>query len=81
MRDAAADLRSKQKDDLFEIIPRPRTSEDGVQEWRIRCTDCPGKVNFQKQKQKSLNLGPGLTNFFFYFFLKAVQPWTGTDVG
>lgn len=41
---AAADLRSKQTDDHFEIIPRPRPPDPNVQEWRIRCLDCPGKV-------------------------------------
>lgn len=44
MLEAAAELRAKQVDDRFEIIPRPRPSDPNVQEWRIRCLDCPGKV-------------------------------------
>lgn len=42
---AAADLRAKQVDDRFEIIPRPRPPDPSLQEWRIRCLDCPGKVS------------------------------------
>ena len=41
---AAAELRSNQVDDRFEIIPRGRPTEPSLQEWRIRCLDCPGKV-------------------------------------
>lgn len=45
MKAAAADLRAKQVDDRFEIIPRPRPPDPNLQEWRIRCLDCPGKVS------------------------------------
>lgn len=45
MQAAAADLRAKQVDDRFEIIPRPRPPDPNLQEWRIRCLDCPGKVS------------------------------------
>ncbi|GAA5869745.1 hypothetical protein JCM1840_000577 [Sporobolomyces johnsonii] len=57
---AAADLRSKQVDDRFELIPRPRPAGASVQEWRIRCLDCPGKL---------YNLGPGetLDGFLVHF--------------
>ncbi|GAA5834515.1 hypothetical protein JCM9279_004339 [Rhodotorula babjevae] len=57
---AAAELRAKQVDDRFEIIPRPRPSDPNVQEWRIRCLDCPGKL---------YNLGPGesLDGFLVHF--------------
>lgn len=44
MVQAASELRAKQLDDRFEIIPRPRPPDPNVQEWRIRCLDCPGKV-------------------------------------
>ncbi|GAA5994848.1 uncharacterized protein JCM10292_004388 [Rhodotorula paludigena] len=57
---AAEELRAKQVDDRFEIIPRPRPSDPNVQEWRIRCLDCPGKL---------YNLGPGetLDGFLVHF--------------
>ncbi|GAA6035174.1 hypothetical protein JCM8097_006403 [Rhodosporidiobolus ruineniae] len=57
---AAAELRAKQVDDRFEIIPRPRPADPAVQEWRIRCLDCPGKL---------YNLGPGetLDGFLVHF--------------
>ncbi|GAA5857171.1 hypothetical protein JCM8547_009352 [Rhodosporidiobolus lusitaniae] len=57
---AAAELRAKQVDDRFEIIPRPRPADAAVQEWRIRCLDCPGKL---------YNLGPGetLDGFLVHF--------------
>ncbi|KAK4054899.1 SWI/SNF chromatin-remodeling complex subunit [Microbotryomycetes sp. JL201] len=61
MKTAAAVLRSKQVDDRFEIIPRPRAPDGGATlEWRIRCLDCPGKL---------YNLGPGetLDNFAIHF--------------
>ncbi|KAL8276149.1 hypothetical protein RQP46_011443 [Phenoliferia psychrophenolica] len=60
MAHAAADLRSKQADDRFEIIPRGRPADPALQEWRIRCLDCPGKL---------YNLGPGetLDNFSVHF--------------
>ncbi|GAA5908806.1 hypothetical protein JCM8208_006794 [Rhodotorula glutinis] len=60
MLEAAAELRAKQVDDRFEIIPRPRPSDPNVQEWRIRCLDCPGKL---------YNLGPGesLDGFLVHF--------------
>ncbi|BGP36810.1 SWI/SNF chromatin-remodeling complex subunit [Rhodotorula kratochvilovae] len=60
MLSAAAELRAKQVDDRFEIIPRPRPSDPNVQEWRIRCLDCPGKL---------YNLGPGetLDGFLVHF--------------
>lgn len=41
---AAADLRARQVDDRFDIIPRPRAAGPSIQDWRIRCLDCPGKV-------------------------------------
>lgn len=41
---AAATLQSEQKDDKFEIIIKPRLADPLVPEWRIRCSDCPGKV-------------------------------------
>ncbi|GAA6035788.1 hypothetical protein NBRC10512_006089 [Rhodotorula toruloides] len=49
---AAADLRARQVDDRFDIIPRPRPADPSVQDWRIRCLDCPGKL---------YTLGPGET--------------------
>ncbi|GEM06380.1 SWI/SNF-related matrix-associated actin-dependent regulatorof chromatin subfamily B member 1 [Rhodotorula toruloides] len=49
---AAADLRARQVDDRFDLIPRPRPADLSAQEWRIRCLDCPGKL---------YNLGPGET--------------------
>ncbi|GAA5823629.1 hypothetical protein JCM3770_000703 [Rhodotorula araucariae] len=57
---AAAELRAKQVDDRFEIIPRPRPIDPHAQEWRIRCLDCPGKL---------YNLGPGetLDGFLVHF--------------
>ncbi|GAA5904355.1 hypothetical protein JCM6882_003204 [Rhodosporidiobolus microsporus] len=57
---AAAELRSKQVDDRFEIIPRRGPADSTVQEWRIRCLDCPGKL---------YNLGPGetLDGFLVHF--------------
>ncbi|BGP12836.1 SWI/SNF chromatin-remodeling complex subunit [Rhodosporidiobolus nylandii] len=57
---AAAELRARQVDDRFEIIPRPRPADPAVQEWRIRCLDCPGKL---------YNLGPGetLDGFLVHF--------------
>ncbi|GAA5832924.1 hypothetical protein JCM11251_000532 [Rhodosporidiobolus azoricus] len=57
---AAAELRAKQVDDRFEIIPRPKPADATVQEWRIRCLDCPGKL---------YNLGPGetLDGFLVHF--------------
>ncbi|KAK4058040.1 SWI/SNF chromatin-remodeling complex subunit [Microbotryomycetes sp. JL221] len=61
MTDAAHELRSKQIDDRFEIIPRSRLVEGiATTEWRIRCLDCPGKL---------YNLGPGKTldNFAIHF--------------
>jgi len=45
MLDAAAGLRAAQIDDRFEIIPRPRPPNPSLQEWRVRCLDCPGKVS------------------------------------
>ena len=47
MQRAAAALRAKQVDDRFEIIPRPRPPDPSLQEWRIRCLDCPGKVSVE----------------------------------
>ncbi|GAA6058727.1 hypothetical protein JCM10212_003415 [Sporobolomyces blumeae] len=60
MQAAAAEIRSKQVDDRFELIPRPRPADPAVQEWRIRCLDCPGKL---------YNLGPGetLDGFLVHF--------------
>ncbi|SCV68409.1 BQ2448_530 [Microbotryum intermedium] len=61
MHAAAAELRAKQVDDRFDIIPRPRPVDPtAVQEWRIRCLDCPGKL---------YNVGPGetLDNFSVHF--------------
>ncbi|GAA6001708.1 hypothetical protein JCM10207_002277 [Rhodosporidiobolus poonsookiae] len=58
---AADELRAKQVDDRFEIIPRPRPNESAPQEWRIRCLDCPGKLYL---------LGPGTTLDGFLVHLK-----------
>ncbi|GAA5949625.1 hypothetical protein JCM3765_002729 [Sporobolomyces pararoseus] len=49
---AASELRGKQVDDRFELIPKPKAGDPTNYEWRIRCLDCPGKL---------YNLGPGQT--------------------
>ncbi|GAA6021348.1 hypothetical protein JCM11491_004755 [Sporobolomyces phaffii] len=49
---AASDLRARQVDDRFELIPKPKAGDPSSFEWRIRCLDCPGKL---------YNLGPGQT--------------------
>lgn len=83
MIEAANALRSKQFEDRFEIIPRPRPADPGVTEWRIRCLDCPGKVSQVVSSKPSsalisrilcviaqlYNLGPGetLDNFAIHF--------------
>ncbi|GAA5922533.1 SWI/SNF chromatin-remodeling complex subunit SNF5 [Sporobolomyces koalae] len=57
---AAADLRARQIDDRFELIPRAKPGDPSSFEWRIRCLDCPGKL---------YNLGPGETfdGFLIHF--------------
>lgn len=42
-----ARLRAKYNDSIFDVLPKPRPSTipPGTPvEWRVRCTDCPGKV-------------------------------------
>ncbi|GAA5908200.1 SWI/SNF chromatin-remodeling complex subunit SNF5 [Sporobolomyces salmoneus] len=57
---AANDLRARQVDDRFELIPKPKPGPTTTYEWRIRCLDCPGKL---------YNLGPGesFEGFFVHF--------------
>ena len=45
MLEAAAALRAEQPNDRFEITPRPRPPDPSLQEWRVKCLDCPGKVS------------------------------------
>ena len=41
---AVQEMQTKYPDDLFEVILR-RMNHMPNPEWRIRCTDCPGKVS------------------------------------
>ncbi|KAF5350482.1 hypothetical protein D9756_008684 [Leucocoprinus leucothites] len=54
LKDAMCNLRDGYPDDKFEIVPRKKTS--GPPGWRMKCSDCPGKL---------YHTGPGesLSNF------------------
>ncbi len=50
LSDAASELRSRYPHDRFELTIRPKAPGAGpasrdTPEWRIRCSDCPGKVS------------------------------------
>jgi len=72
MLEAAADLRARQVDDRFELIPRAKAADPSVYEWRIRCLDCPGKVSFD-ECSRFLNVNS------IVWFIIALQPRARSD--
>lgn len=64
LSDAARVLRQRYPNDQFVIVDKSPQNADGVQEWRIKCLDCPGKM---------YTPGPGLSVENFEKHLKNRQ--------
>ncbi|CEH11834.1 SWI-SNF chromatin remodeling complex, Snf5 subunit [Ceraceosorus bombacis] len=65
LTDAAVALRAQYAQDRFEIVPKPRKADEPapvIQEWRVRCNDCPGKLYTAGPDQTLQNFSIHLRN-------------------